>query len=77
MDFRLTEEQLMVQQLTKDFREKELEPIAAEIDRTGRFPHDLRKKLGTVLRRWYGQRISVKQARAKININIYISKKNV
>jgi len=45
MDFRLTEEQLMVQQLTKDFREKELEPIAAEIDRTGRFPHDLRKKM--------------------------------
>jgi len=45
MDLRLTEEQLMVQQLARDFREKELEPKTVEIDRTGRFPEDLRKKM--------------------------------
>ena len=54
MDLRLTEEQLMVQQLTKDFREKELEPIAAEIDRT---VVELRDRVGSYIERPDGARL--------------------
>lgn len=38
MDFRLTEEQLMIQKLARDFAERELKPRAAEIDATGDYP---------------------------------------
>jgi len=46
MRFELTEEQQMIQQMTHDFAEKELRPIAAELDETGRFPAEVVKKLG-------------------------------
>ncbi len=38
MDFQLTEEQRMIQQMARDFAEKELKPRAAEIDATRRLP---------------------------------------
>ncbi|MEW5944606.1 MAG: acyl-CoA dehydrogenase family protein [bacterium] len=38
MDFSFTEEQLMVRDAVRKFCAGELEPIAAEIDRTGEFP---------------------------------------
>ena len=38
MDFEFHEEEQMLQQLVREFAEKEVKPIAAEIDREGRFP---------------------------------------
>jgi len=38
MDFSLTEEQKMLKTMVRDFAEKELEPIAAQIDEEARFP---------------------------------------
>ena len=38
MDFHLTEEQKMIQQMARGFAEKELKPRAAEIDATRRYP---------------------------------------
>jgi len=38
MDFHLTEEQKMIQQMAKDFAEKELKPRAAEVDATRQYP---------------------------------------
>ena len=38
MDFFLTEDQKMLRAMVRDFAEKELEPIAAEIDDEARFP---------------------------------------
>ena len=44
MDFKLTEEQLMLQSMLKDFTAKEIEPRAAEMDDSGKIPEDLIKK---------------------------------
>ncbi len=38
MDFSLTEGQKMLQAMVRDFAEKELGPIAAQIDKESRFP---------------------------------------
>ncbi len=38
MEFRLTEEQKMVQEMARNFAEKELKPRASEIDVTGKYP---------------------------------------
>jgi alkylation response protein AidB-like acyl-CoA dehydrogenase len=45
MDFTLTEPEKMLQNLAKDFAEKEIAPRAAEIDRTAEFPRDLAKEI--------------------------------
>lgn len=45
MDFRLTEEQKMIQNMVRNFTHKEVEPRAKEIDETDKFPHDLMKRL--------------------------------
>jgi len=44
VDFKLTEKQLMLQSMVKDFTAKEIEPRAAEIDGSGKVPEDLIKK---------------------------------
>ena len=41
MDFELTEEQKMIRDMVRDFPEKEVTPIALQIDEEGRF----RKKI--------------------------------
>jgi alkylation response protein AidB-like acyl-CoA dehydrogenase len=46
MDFTLTEEQTMLRKMVHEFAEKELKPVAAEIDRTGEFPRDNVRKMG-------------------------------
>ena len=46
MDFNLTEQEKMLQNLAKDFAENEVAPRAAEIDRTGEFPLDLAEAMG-------------------------------
>jgi len=44
MDFSLTEDQKMLRAMVRDFAEKELEPIAAEIDEEARFPAESIRK---------------------------------
>ncbi len=46
MDFELNEEQLMVRDTIRKFAETELEPKAAELDKTREFPWDTVRKLG-------------------------------
>ncbi len=41
MDFELTEEQKLVQQMARDFAEREVAPKARELDREGRWPSEL------------------------------------
>lgn len=45
MNFNLTEEQLLLQKTVNEFTEREIEPRAQEIDREGRLPDDLIKKM--------------------------------
>jgi alkylation response protein AidB-like acyl-CoA dehydrogenase len=46
MDFKLTEEQLLIKQMVRDFAEKEIAPRAEEIDATDQFPADIFKRMG-------------------------------
>lgn len=49
IDFSLTDEQKALQELARDFAQKEIAPVASELDQTGQFPYDLLKhahKLG-------------------------------
>jgi len=62
VDFKLTEEQLMIQRTAKDFTAREIEPIAVELDRSGRLPPELAQKMAatgffgmTVPRKYGGQ----------------------
>jgi butyryl-CoA dehydrogenase len=45
MVFELTEEQKMIQEMTRNFAQKEVLPKAAELDETGRFPEDLVRQM--------------------------------
>ncbi|MCK5291502.1 MAG: acyl-CoA dehydrogenase [Thermoplasmata archaeon] len=46
MDFQLTDEQRMIQSMVRDFAEKEVKPLAAEIDREERVPTESIRKMG-------------------------------
>ncbi|WP_244833786.1 acyl-CoA dehydrogenase [Clostridium sp. BJN0001] len=46
MDFQLTKEQQLVQQMVREFAVNEVKPIAAEIDETEEFPMENVKKMG-------------------------------
>ena len=46
MDFTLTEEQRAIQELVRDFANKEIAPRAAEIDCSDEFPVEIFRKLG-------------------------------
>ena len=46
MNFELTREQQLVQQMVREFAVNEVKPIAAEIDETERFPMENVKKMG-------------------------------
>jgi len=48
MDFSLTEEQKMLKAMVRDFAEKELEPIAAQIDEEARFPAESINKMASL-----------------------------
>ena len=45
MDFTLSKEQQLVQQMVREFAENEVKPLAAEIDETERFPMETVKKM--------------------------------
>jgi butyryl-CoA dehydrogenase len=46
MDLELTEEQRMIRDTARDFAVKEVEPKAAELDKSGRWPAELVKRMG-------------------------------
>ncbi len=46
MDFKLTDEQLMIQAAAHDFAREEIIPVAAEFDRSGKFPIETIAKMG-------------------------------
>jgi alkylation response protein AidB-like acyl-CoA dehydrogenase len=46
MDLRLTEEHRLLQDMARDFAQKEIAPIAAEIDEEGQFPSETVAKMG-------------------------------
>src|SRR5215467_3493993 len=45
MDFDLTEEQRLIQQTARDFAQREIAPKAAELDKSGRWPAEIVKKM--------------------------------
>lgn len=46
MNFLLDNQQLMIQKSVREFAEKELAPIAAELDEKEEFPHEIIRKMG-------------------------------
>ena len=46
MDFALTKEQQLTQQMIREFVEKEVKPVAAHTDHTHEFPWPSIKKMG-------------------------------
>ncbi len=46
MRIELSDEQQMIRELARDFAEKEVKPIAAQLDREARFPHETVKRMG-------------------------------
>ncbi|WP_026695785.1 acyl-CoA dehydrogenase [Peribacillus kribbensis] len=46
MDFSLTKEQQMIKEMVRDFAEREIQPIAFELDRDSKFPEDVFTKMG-------------------------------
>lgn len=46
MNFEFTEEQLMIQQMAREFAESEIAPTAIERDKEEKFPTDIVKKMG-------------------------------
>lgn len=45
MDFQLNEEESMIQKSVRDFAEREIKPVAAELDKKEEFPIDILKKM--------------------------------
>ena len=48
MDFELTEEHRMVQEMTRSFAEREIKPVASRMDHDGIYPAELVKELGRI-----------------------------
>lgn len=46
MDFALTKEQVMIKEMVRDFAEKEVKPLAIELDREAQFSEHLFKRIG-------------------------------
>ena len=46
MDFDLDEQQQMIRKMAREFAEKEIKPVAAELDEKASFPAEIVKKLG-------------------------------
>lgn len=46
MDFRFTDDQLSIQSIARDFAQKRIAPVAAELDQKGEFPLDNIREMG-------------------------------
>ncbi len=45
MDFELTDKQKMIKNMVREFAQKEIAPVAEEIDKEEKFPHEIIKKM--------------------------------
>jgi len=43
MDYLLSEQQIMIRDLCREITEEKIKPIAAELDKTEEFPHEVVK----------------------------------
>ena len=48
MDFSISDSEIMIQQMVRDFSQNELAPIAADLDREGRFPQEIIEKMAAL-----------------------------
>ena len=48
MNFDLTEEQIMIRDTVRDFAEREIKPVAQELDEKAEFSYDLTRKMGEI-----------------------------
>jgi len=48
MDFSFSPQQQLLRKLAREFAEKEVEPLAEEVDRTGKFPKETFKKMAKI-----------------------------
>jgi butyryl-CoA dehydrogenase len=48
MRFELTDEQKMIQKMVREFAEKEIEPVAAELDQKEKYPTEILKKMASL-----------------------------
>ena len=66
MDFTLSKEHEMARQLFKEFAEKEVKPLAQEVDEEERFPRETVEKMALPEKQWLAFRalLSVDDARA-------------
>lgn len=48
MDFELTQEQQLIRETVREFAEREVKPVARELDEKGEFSYDLTKKMGEI-----------------------------
>jgi short/branched chain acyl-CoA dehydrogenase len=46
MNFELTEEQNLIRETVREFAEREIKPVAKDLDEKSEFSHDLTKKMG-------------------------------
>ena len=46
MDYELSDEQKMIRETVRDFAEREIKPLAKDLDEKGEFSYDLTKKMG-------------------------------
>ena len=46
MDFRLSDDQLSIQSIAREFAQKRIAPVAAELDASGKFPLDNIREMG-------------------------------
>ena len=46
MDFELSDDQQLIQQMARDFATREIEPIAATLDKTARWPSEIVARMG-------------------------------
>ena len=46
MNFELTEEQNLIRETVREFAEREIKPVAKELDEKAEFSHDLTRKMG-------------------------------
>ncbi len=46
MNFELSEEQNLIRETVRDFAEREIKPVAQELDEKAEFSHDLTSKIG-------------------------------
>ena len=46
MDFALSDDHQLLRQTVRDFAEREIAPVAEELDRTKAFPYEIVKQIG-------------------------------